>query len=74
MSKHESRNPLFLFAIRLLFSLRTYSFRDYLKGFHKRKLERRERAQKELEDEIKYDLKNLRQKVTARFGLFLYQS
>jgi len=37
--------------------------REYLKGFHKRKLERRERAQKELEDEIKTDLKNLRQKV-----------
>lgn len=44
-----------------------YLFRDYLKGFHKRKLERRERAQKELEDEIKSDLKNLRQKVFARW-------
>lgn len=38
-----------------------------MKGFHKRKLERRERAQKELEDEIKSDLKNLRQKVFARW-------
>ncbi|CAM4879720.1 unnamed protein product [Rotaria socialis] len=36
--------------------------KDYLKGFHKRKIERRERAQKDLEDEIKTDLKNLRQK------------
>ncbi|CAF1059360.1 unnamed protein product [Rotaria sordida] len=36
--------------------------KEYLKGFHKRKVERRERAQKELEDEIKNDLKNLRQK------------
>ncbi|CAF0714532.1 unnamed protein product [Adineta steineri] len=36
--------------------------KDYLKGFHKRKQERRERAQKELEDEIKSDLKTLRQK------------
>lgn len=43
--------------------------REYLKGFHKRKLERRERAQKELEDEIKNDLKNLRQKVTGKFFL-----
>ena len=42
---------------------RSHFSRDYLKGFHKRKLERRERAQKELEDEIKTDLKNLRQKV-----------
>jgi hypothetical protein len=40
-----------------------HNSRDYLKGFRKRKLERRERAQKELEDEIKMDLKNLRQKV-----------
>ncbi|UJR31733.1 hypothetical protein I4U23_019213 [Adineta vaga] len=36
--------------------------KEYLKGFHKRKLERRERAQKDLEDEIKSDLKILRQK------------
>ncbi|CAF1152964.1 unnamed protein product [Adineta ricciae] len=36
--------------------------KDYLKGFQKRKQERRERAQKDLEDEIKTDLKNLRQK------------
>jgi hypothetical protein len=48
-------------------------FRDYLKGFHKRKLERRERAQKELEDEIKSDLKILRQKVILNLkDSFLY--
>jgi hypothetical protein len=41
-------------------------FRDYLKGFHKRKIERRERAQKDLEDEIKNDLKILRQKVSCQ--------
>lgn len=46
---------------------RSHFFRDYLKGFHKRKLERRERAQKELEDEIKTDLKNLRQKVFTQW-------
>jgi hypothetical protein len=45
-----------------------FVFRDYLKGFHKRKIERRERAQKELEDEIKNDLKTLRQKV--KFQIF----
>ena len=41
----------------------SFAFREYLKGFQKRKQERRERAQKDLEDEIKTDLKNLRQKV-----------
>lgn len=72
MSKRESTQLFFLYDS----SLRSCLFRDYLKGFHKRKLERRERAQKELEDEIKTDLKNLRQKVIisifslGRYGSF----
>jgi hypothetical protein len=62
MNKHESRIHFLLIVL----SQSEYFFffkREYLKGFHKRKLERRERAQKELEDEIKNDLKILRQKV-----------
>jgi len=60
MNKHESSNVQMLYFHLFIF---VFVRREYLKGFHKRKLERRERAQKELEDEIKTDLKNLRQKV-----------
>lgn len=63
MNKHESK---ITFVDREI--LICLFVREYLKGFHKRKLERRERAQKELEDEIKSDLKNLRQKVSCYFS------
>jgi hypothetical protein len=64
MNRHGSKKIdilFFLFLIEIVFSF----FREYLKGFHKRKLERRERAQQELENEIKSDLKILRQKVNT---------
>ncbi|XP_071521536.1 uncharacterized protein [Panulirus ornatus] len=48
--------------------------KEYVKGFHKRKLERRQRAQKKIEEELKKEMKEIRRDRADLVKKMLYQS